>query len=326
MRNYSQRIANNYLVEQQLKDKPAFVSGMPNTLIIEPGAICPLKCPFCPQSSKDFDLTRELLKFNDFKRIIDYLEEFVDTILLFNWGEPLLNPSLPEMIRYVSERKIATIVHSNLNFLTKKLAERLIRSGLSELVASIDGASEESYQAYKKGGSFKVALKNLKLLLNQKKKLGFKTPNIIWKFLVFKQNEHEINKAKLIAQEMGVSIDFKFAVCVGEFEPSLDEYNNKDFVNKFIKNYDLPCEQLWRAPTIHSDGSILPCCMVSQSKYIVGNIFKQDFKSIWNNEKYQLIRKIARREVNQTDDSIFCHFCIFGPNRDANIIRGNELS
>jgi radical SAM protein with 4Fe4S-binding SPASM domain len=309
-------VINRVLVKLQTKSKQIFVLGMPNTLIIETGAVCPLHCPFCPQSRDDFDLTRELLTFDNFKKIIDYFENFVDTVLLFNWGEPLLNPDLSEMIVYASERKIRTVVHSNLNFLTEELAEKLIKSGLSELVSSIDGVSEESYQAYRRGGSFNIAINNLKLLLHKRKQLGMGMPNIIWKFLVFKQNEHEIEKARRIAQQIEVPIDFKFAVAPGEFEPTLEKYSNSDFINKFIRDYGLPCEQLWRAPVICPDGSVLPCCMVSHKKYIVGNLFEQDFKSIWNNEKYQLIRKIVTGKMSKSDSSFFCYNCVFGPSKN----------
>jgi radical SAM protein with 4Fe4S-binding SPASM domain len=316
MLNVNLRLENNNLVQQQLKEKNVFAPGMPHALIIETGAVCTLKCPFCPQNQDDFNLSRDFLKFSDFKKIVDYFEVFVDTILLFNWGEPLLNPDLSDMIMYAAKKEIRTIVHSNLNFLTAQMAETLIKAGLSELTASIDGASEESYQFYRRGGSLKVALENLKTLINKKKTLKMETPYIAWKFLVFRQNEHEINKAKEIANEIGVSINFAFAVAPGEFEPSLEEYNNKNFTDKFIKYYGLPCDQLWKAPVIHSDGTIFPCCMISQMKYSMGNFFQGDFREIWNSGKYRSLREIVTHKT-PSDSSSYCTFCIFGQQKQS---------
>ena len=68
------RESNNRLVELQVQTKPSYAPGMPNTLIIETGAICPLKCPFCPPTREDFDLSREFLQFDKFKKIICLLE------------------------------------------------------------------------------------------------------------------------------------------------------------------------------------------------------------------------------------------------------------
>jgi len=307
------RDRNHQRVEEQLSKRLTFAAGMPHTLIIEPGARCSLACPFCPQASDNFLLSRDFLKLDDFKKIVDYFEDSVDTILLFNWGEPLLNQSLPEMISYASEKKVHTLVHSNAIHLTEDLAKKIVKSGLSEFVASIDGASEESYQKYRKNGSFQHAFGNLQSLLRVKNEFGCPGPRIVWKFLVFKHNEHELERARLLAREAGVSIEFKFAVAPGEYESSLEEFNNKNFRDKFIKNYDLPCKQLWKAPVICPDGDVLPCCMVSNKKYVVGNLFRQEFREIWNNAQYQMLRAAIAGEIVE-EGALYCRECMFGPN------------
>jgi len=67
---------------------------------------------------------------------------------LFNWGEPLLNRELPEIIASIHGRGVGTQIHSNLNHLPDGLAERLVESGLDFLVGSIDGATQETYATY----------------------------------------------------------------------------------------------------------------------------------------------------------------------------------
>lgn len=305
------RTENILLVQKQLKDSPIFAPGLPSALIIEPGAVCPLKCPCCPQSRQGFDLTRQFFQLGAYKRVIDYFRDYADSVLLFNWGEPLLHPRLPEMISYASRNQMRSVVHSNLNFLNPRLAERLLKSGLSELVASIDGASEDSYSLYRKGGSFRLAIDNLKYLVRRREKLGGKTPEIIWKYLVFRHNQWEIEQARAMALDIGVSIDFKLAVAPGELEPTLAGYDNQDLVNKFIAAYGLPCEQLWKAPVICPDGNILPCCMAERSQHIVGNLFRQDFRDIWNGEKYQALRRAVKGEASIPDGGLVCRDCMF---------------
>ena len=310
-KEYPKRGENYSILQRQLKERTSFAWGMPNTLIIEPGAVCSLGCPFCPQSSPSFDFSREMLTLGNFQKIIDYFEDFVDTVMLFNWGEPLLNPALGAMVKYASERKMATIIHSNFNHLKEEFAEDLILGGLTQIVASIDGTSQESYQVYRRGGSFASALANLKLFCDKKKTLARGNPDILWKFLVFRHNEGEMDKARGLAAEIGVKIDFQFAVAPGEFNPTLSEYNNDGLKEKFIKYYGLPCEQPWRAVNIHADGTVLPCCMVSQTKYGMGNFFREDFRSIWNNDRYRFLREVisGRKEA---DASLNCANCLFG--------------
>lgn len=307
------RDKNNTLVAQQLREKPASVRGMPDSLTIETGAVCSLKCVFCPQSDPDFDLSRDFLSVEEFKRTVDSFEGCLELINLFNWGEPLLNPSLPKMVQYATEKEIYSVVHSNLNFVTPALAEALVSSGLSKLVASIDGASEETYSKYRTHGSFSTALSNLKLFINTKKKLGLTNPKIFWKFLVFRHNEHELAKAKEMAADMGVEIKFQFAaVARKEFESTLEDYNGNDFLKKFAHDYGSPCDALWKNPVVHPGGIVFPCCMIVEKKYAVGNLLENDFRSIWNNEKYQELRNIVSGRVRSSESS-FCGDCIYRP-------------
>ena len=62
-------------------------------------------------------------------------------------GEPLLNKELPEMIKAASKEGIYTIVSTNALAITPLLAEQLMKAGLSRIIVSIDGLSEESYCA-----------------------------------------------------------------------------------------------------------------------------------------------------------------------------------
>lgn len=311
---YPGRALNYTFMERQTRERSTLAVAMPNTLIIEPGAVCSLSCTFCPQADSRFDFSRQPLTLENFKKIIDYFEEFVDTVLLFNWGEPLMNPALPRMAAYASEKGMFTVVHSNLNLLTKDKAVALIEAGTGEIVASIDGASEETYQAYRRGGSFRRAIENLRMLLQARSERGLKErPRIVWKFLVFRHNEHEMEKARRMAEEMGLPIDFKFAVSDSRYSSTIPEYSCENMKEKFLKHYGLPCEQLWRAPTIHADGTVLPCCMVSQSKYGMGNLLKDDFRDIWNNRRYQFLRDVVAGR-KEADESVFCYHCMFGKN------------
>ena len=65
----------------------------------------------------------------------------------------LLHPKIIEMIEYAHQKRISTGLSSNLNRLNAELAERLIRSGLSQLLVSLDGATQATYSRYRQGGN-----------------------------------------------------------------------------------------------------------------------------------------------------------------------------
>lgn len=69
----------------------------------------------------------------------------------------------------------------------------------------------------------------------------------------------------------------------------------------------IKCWKLWRAMYITVDGWITPCDHIPDKDRINhGNILKQDFKDIWNNDLYQYSRRRLRDDV----PDLPCKMCI----------------
>lgn len=132
------------------------------------------------------------------------MKRYLISIDLFNWGEPLFNKQVYDMIRHAYKHHIITSVSTNFNYFSEKSAEALISSGLDFLILSIDGASQETYEQYRVGGDFQKVIQNIKILVDRKRKLGKKTPFICWQFLVMRHNEHEVEIAKKLSQDLRV--------------------------------------------------------------------------------------------------------------------------
>ncbi len=186
-----------------------YTCPIPSHYSIEPGNICNLRCRFCPTGRRLKGFRRGFLSLENFKIMFDKIAPYAKRIAFYNWGEPLLNKDLLSMISICTDNGIRTDFDSNLNvYIGDKEAEAIVKSGLSAMAASIDGASQETYEKYRVGGNFKLAIDNLERLQNAKEHLNIKTPNLTWKFLINKFNEHEVEKAKEIASNIGVSITF----------------------------------------------------------------------------------------------------------------------
>jgi radical SAM protein with 4Fe4S-binding SPASM domain len=83
------------------------------------------------------------------------------------------------------------------------------------LHASIDGASQQTYQQYRVGGDFELAVHNLRMLAKAKSRLDAST-ELAWKFVVFKANEQEIPQAVEMAGQIGVPIIFQLMSTDGD--------------------------------------------------------------------------------------------------------------
>lgn len=83
--------------------------------------------------------------FNDFKYILGKFP-FLESILLCGLGEPFLNKDFIKMIRYLKEREIGTCFNTNFTLVSEKIARELINSECDLLIASIDGATKQTYE------------------------------------------------------------------------------------------------------------------------------------------------------------------------------------
>ncbi len=306
--------------------KNPHVSAYPIRLVIDPGNICTLKCPLCPTGYGKNTRKKSAMKFEDFRRIIDEIKDYVYEVDLYNWGEPFLIKDIFEMAEYAEKANIKVHLNSNLNVYMNNVGERLVKSGAEHLTVSIDGACQETYEKYKRGGNFELVMKNLKEIINAKKKLKSRYPKITWQFLVMKHNEHEIEKAKKIADEIGVNeINFRPVRCDTGSEvtmtdkekvetsepwlPTQEKYSRYDYRNKKRKNKLKSCMFLKTTMTINGDGSVAPCCGVYDEKFDFGNVFKEGVMGVWNNEKYKKARMIISKR-DSSDKSIVCSYCI----------------
>ena len=108
-----------------------------------------------------------------------------------------MHKRLYHYIETITATGIETQISSNLSvrlFDTDEL-ERLVRSGLTSLHASIDWVSQEAYEAYSKNGKAEVTLKNFENIQLIKERLGSVTPHVAWAYYLNRHNQHEIGRA-----------------------------------------------------------------------------------------------------------------------------------
>lgn len=306
---------NYKLIEYQKKKKTGVVIGYPYWLTIDPSSICTLKCVCCPTGQDNRNARpRAVMSYEQFKRIIDVLGPYLLFIDFCNWGEPLHNKEICKIISYAGKYGIPMKISTNLNVaLTEQDAEGLVKSGLTMLTMSVDGASQKTYEIYRRGGDFSQVIENMKLLVRKKKELGVDQLHLDWQFLVFKHNEHEIEMARALSRIIGVdTITFTAPFCSKEMASSIEEFNkyqiNENTVVYKKEAVRETCNWLWDAITINADCSISPCCSVEDAKDDFDNFFSKPFCLLWNTKKYRYARKYIRDGLKPRQENI-CTVC-----------------
>jgi len=317
----------NYLLislAQRIKSKR--VIAYPVKLTVCPGNVCNLKCVLCPVGQVDGGREKGLMEFRTFKKLIDECGPYLYELDLYNWGEPLLNKDVFEMVRYAKKYKIKISISSNLRYFDEKICTELIKTGVDHLIISLDGTSQESVGKYQVGNDFVEVVSNMKKIVRKKRELNSIKPFVQWRFLVTRHNEDEIEEAEALAKEIGVDkLEITIFRCdmgselllndkeqfenVQEWLPESETLSKYDYSNKAKKTHSVNgCSWLWTQSTINWNGSVSPCCAVWHEKFDFGNINRNSFWQIWNNKKYQDARRANRGDNVDTSGNI-CHIC-----------------
>jgi radical SAM protein with 4Fe4S-binding SPASM domain len=298
-----ERKYENYMKMRDIQAAPDClkVDGFPYMLQIEPTNLCNLKCPLCPAGTNQLERERRHMPLNEFRSIVDDMEDYLLFLVLWEWGEPFMHPELPEMIRYAADRDIKTLTSTNAHFLhDENYLERILTSGLSSLIVAIDSLEQDKYEIYRTQGKLSKAVEGLKNLVEMKKKLNSETV-INLRMVIMKQNEHELPKMREFAREIGVDV-----FSVKSLNPSCGlDAEDSELVpaNKKYRRYeyhegtfdrvrvDTHCRKMWFMCNISANGEVIPCGYDFTSELKVGNINEAPLSQIWNSEEAVSLRK-----------------------------------
>lgn len=282
------------------------LKSYPVALKVDPTPFCQLHCPLCfhsdPQFNKQFKLVENLSKEN-LKKIIEPIKERLFWVSLSHRGEPFLNPNLIDLIKYLHDNNIAVSFPTNFSVKMKdEQIEKLVSSGLDAIFISLDGASSETYLEYRVGGNFDLILQNVRKLQYYKQKLNSSRPRIVWKFIIFEHNKHEITNVKINYKALGFD-SFEF---VNNKEGKIELKRKEKRLNKRIK-IRKNCYWLWHIMVILSDGQVNPCCW--GKNFYIGNAFKTNILEIWNNSMYKKLRLGFKKENYPDELHYNCKRC-----------------
>jgi radical SAM protein with 4Fe4S-binding SPASM domain len=182
------------------------------------------------------------------------------------------------------------------------------------LILSVDGASQATYETFRKDGDFETVARSVAWLCAEKKRLGLAKPRIELQFIAMRHNEHELPEMQRLAKEWGV--DKLRVKTVGA-----DDDGTRDLVpaSRLLSRYDVDgrtpnvrhafCTMAWDHTVVNVDGSITPCCYLRPDMgddFVMGNVFDTPFPEIWRGEKYRSFRAAM---LAGRDEMPICNRC-----------------
>lgn len=294
------KLQNLSLNKYEHYSKKSYLKSFPYKITIDPSSSCNLKCPACHTGTKHNEMLKtSFLKFKDYKHIFDQVKDYTFSVALYNWGEPFLNKEIFDIISYTKENKVGSTLHSNFNFFNESMADNLVRSGLTHIYLSIDGATQDVYETYRVKGQLDNVINNIRLLNDSKAKHNSIFPLVTWKYLTFPHNEHQVLEAKKISESLMVD-EFEVFKAQPVLRDIYDEAN--EYVGNPLKTQSLhfDCKSLWQSVYISPKGHVFPCSLAFRENETFGNMLETHFNEIWNNELYQNARSMfSGKEVSK---------------------------
>jgi radical SAM protein with 4Fe4S-binding SPASM domain len=307
------KLFSSYYISKTIKRPVQW--GMPLSMEIEPTTSCNLRCPQCPSGLREFTRNTGMLDLPLYKKTIDEIHEDLVWLILYFQGEPFLNKQFLEFVRYAASKNIYTATSSNAHYFTDEMAKATVESGLDRLIISIDGSTQETYGKYRIGGNVEKVIDGTKKLLYWKKKLNKTTPHIIWQFIVFKHNEHQLPEIKRLAKEIGVDeLGIKTAQ-IYDYKTSDDFIPTNEYLARYRKTdtgYEIKnkllnqCWRMWRGSVITWDGLVVPCCFDKDATHRFGDVSTQHFKEVWKGERYNSFRQAILKSRKEIDICTNC--------------------
>lgn len=183
------------------------------TLQFEPTSFCNAKCPHCPR----FDVTRHdvfestgtlhpdlTLSHIDIDSVsknlqVDKLTSLQKIILEGDKGDPMMHPEIEKFIELFSSLPTKPLIHliTNGSIRNPEWWSNLAKKQYSNLLVtfSIDGLADTNH-LYRVGIDFKKIMDNAKAFIDA-------GGQAIWKCIVFKHNEHQLDEIYRLSKDMG---------------------------------------------------------------------------------------------------------------------------
>ncbi len=275
--------------KQQIKESRIIESkDFPKVVLIDTVSLCNLRCSMCVH---DKMLRKKgKMSWDLFKKIIDEIAETDKDIRVWMvfFGEALIlkrtKPSIFDMLKYAKDRGLSDIVlNSNANLMDNETAKRLIESGLDAIYIGIDAYTSETYSKLRVGGDHRTAVDNTVNLINLKRKMNSKNPEVYVQFV-----EMDINK-----DEKKDFISFwKKKGAIVKIRPKVSWAGMIDAPNLVLgDNERWPCYWAMRTMSITDIGKVVTCAVDLDARFVAGDITGQTIREVWTGRLKQFREK-----------------------------------
>ena len=247
---------------------------------IETTNFCNADCTICSHSTMK---RKKGLMHNDaFRNLVEQAKDLgAKLISPFGYGEPLLDNALSQKIQMCTDLGIDTFITTNGALATPPKMIKLFDAGLGHVRFSIHGINQMFYESVHRGLLWGKTTTNLFNTIELKKDF----PDIKISITAMPLNGETVKQIR------------------DTWEPCVDwleiwkphNWNNKNKYREETEDKLVTCGRPLRGPVqIEWDGSVIPCCFLTNNELVLGNTRDNSIVDILKGDAYVELRERHR--------------------------------
>lgn len=294
----------------------------PRVLSIETTERCNLDCIMCPRTQTS--LSRKEFTLEQFKHILSSFPS-INTVVLLGRGETFMMRDIFPILDLGSRKGIHFTIITNGIMLTAEVTRKVPDTG--KIIVSIDHPDAAEYKKIRRGGDLNTIVSNLKAL----KKIKPRQWLCIQGLIINNNIDYAEGFIRLAKEVSADAVKFIYPVIFTRAMSNIYIEPSEDIIAKVKKagayarkmgirfiavpgiNRPRVCVEPWFELRISLNGDIYPCCYINnsndsswrewykevslripQSNYVMGNIYDKSVGTVWNGDKFRLLRKEVR--------------------------------
>ncbi len=251
-----------------------------------------------PRTSDDYQRWQKFVRKNLFDSSGPsennfYYQVISRSITLHGFGEPLLDPMLPERVALMTQRQIPSYFSCNPNNIRLDFIKELFQAKIGYIKFAMDSLDDARAREIRgRKADFTRAYELIEEVLELKKAVRAETVIVMTMLDFIGANGLDSEPKRFMDLWQGKdvyayvkSLDNRWLLKrKGEHEKA----KGKD-KSHYGKQY---CEFPWTSITILADGSVVPCTQDINGLWTFGNVNEKPLANIWRSPKYQEFRRM----------------------------------
>jgi radical SAM protein with 4Fe4S-binding SPASM domain len=273
----------------------------PFVINVDPSSVCNLRCTFCFQSASKMKPTG-IMSWDTYKVIIKDIKEFntkIKTLRLYAFGEPLLNPRLPDMIKLAKDSDICEDIDMTTNgtLFFPQLSKDIIDAGIDRINISVNGINSEQYKKFsQREVDFDEYVEEISYLHTISKDC-----------IIFTKINGDTTSKSDQQKFLDIFTPISDGCAIEHVMNCWYDFNMKDITpNKELGVYGQPlthvdvCPYIFYSFCIQYDGVVSACFLDWNRQLVIGNVHKSSLLDIWEGDPLKDLKTLMVTKKRKT--------------------------